>query len=86
MSFTHYDLGQRVPGDMVEVVLSGSAANVRLMDSQNFSNYQSGRQYRFFGGLAPIRLQVSNPGHWHVAIDLNGLQGRTNSTIRIISA
>jgi len=59
------------------------------MDDQNFSNYRNGRQYRFLGGLAKrslIRLQVSNPGHWHVAVDLSGLQGSTKSSIRVISA
>ena len=89
MSFTHYDLGHRSRGDVVEVVLSGSAAHVRLMDDQNFSDYRSGRRYHFLGGLAkrsPIRLQVNNPGHWHVAVDLAGLRGTTKSAIRVIPA
>lgn len=89
MSFTHYDLGQRSRGDIVEVAFSGNAAHVRLMDDSNFSNYRNGRRYRFLGGLARrslIRLQVNNPGHWHVAVDLSGLGGSTKSTIRVIPA
>ncbi len=35
MSYTHYDLGHKSRGEIVEVRLTGSAANVRLMDSSN---------------------------------------------------
>lgn len=45
MNYTHYDLGQLNSGQIVEVTLSGSAANVRLMDSTNFSNFKAGRQH-----------------------------------------
>ena len=66
MNFTHYDLGNKQSGDIVEISLSGSAANVRLMDNSNFQNFRSGRQHRYQGGLAkqsPIRLQVPSSGH-----------------------
>ncbi len=46
MQFTQYDLGQKQGGEVVEVSLSGSAANVRLMDSSNFQSYRAGRQHR----------------------------------------
>lgn len=87
MSFTHYDLGQLSRGDVVEVLLADSAANVRLMDSSNFSNYKNGRQHRYIGGLvksSPTRLQVDNPGHWHVTVDMAGLRGTVRSSIRVI--
>jgi hypothetical protein len=87
MSFTHYDLGQLSRGDVIEVLLADSAANVRLMDSANFSNYKNGRQHRYIGGLlkkSPVRLQVDNPGHWHVTIDMAGLRGTARSSIRVI--
>jgi Domain of unknown function (DUF1883) len=87
--FIHSDLGFRQAGDVVEITLSGSAANVRLLDSSNFQAYQSGRQHRYIGGLAkqsPVRLQVPNPGHWHVAVDMQGLQGTTRASFRVIPA
>lgn len=62
---------------MVEVTLS-SVANVRLMDTLNFNNYKKGMKHIYTGGLArqsPIRLTVPTVGHWHVAIDINGIQG-----------
>ena len=42
MRFIHHDLGYRKAGDVVEVTLAGNAANVRLLDSANFSSYKSG--------------------------------------------
>jgi hypothetical protein len=49
MKFVHHDLGNRKGGEIVEVKLSGSAANVRLMDSSNLQNYKNGRQHRYYG-------------------------------------
>lgn len=87
MKFIHNDLGQRKRGEIVEVTLQGSAANVRLMDSSNFSNYKNGRQHRYYGGLAkqsPVRIGIPNSGHWHVTVDMQGLKGNTNVSVRIL--
>ncbi len=87
MAFTHYDLGQLKAGQIVEVTLSGSAANVRLMDSSNLSNYKNGRGHRYIGGLvkrSPYRMQVPNSGRWHVTVDMNGLRGTARSTARVL--
>jgi hypothetical protein len=87
MQFTHYDLGNKNRGDIVEITLSGSAANVRLMDSSSFQNYRNGRQHRYYGGLAkqsPVRLQIPNSGYWHVTVDMQGLQGTVSSSIRML--
>jgi hypothetical protein len=85
--FTYYDLGHRSSGEIVEISLSGSAANVRLMDSFNYQSFKGGRQHRYFGGLArrsPVRLQIPNSGHWYVTVDLQGLQGSVRSSMRIL--
>lgn len=77
MKFFYTDVGSRQAGDVVEVTLS-SVANVRLMDTLNFNNYKKGMKHIYTGGLArqsPIRLTVPTVGHWHVAIDINGIQG-----------
>lgn len=87
MNFTHYNLGHKQRGEIVEVTLSGSAANVRLMDSSNFSNYRNGRQHKYYGGLAsksPIRLPIPSSGQWHVTIDMQGLRGTTRSSVRMM--
>lgn len=87
MNFTHYDLGNKERGQTVEITLSGSAANVRLMDSSNFQNYRNGSQHRYFGGLVKrslFRLQIPNSGHWHVTVDMQGLIGTVRSGIRML--
>jgi hypothetical protein len=85
--FVHHDLGYRKGGEIVEVNLSGSAANVRLMDGSNLSSYKNGRQHRYFGGLAkssPVRLQIPHSGNWHVTVDMQGLRGSVRSSARIL--
>jgi len=87
MNFTHYDLGQKSRGDIVQITLSGSAANVRLMDTSNFNSYRAGRSHRYQGGLvkrSPINLQIPRSGHWHVTVDMAGLRGTTRSSIRML--
>lgn len=88
MQFIHSDLGNRKAGEIVEITLT-SGANVRLLDSSNFSNYRNGRQHRFVGGLAqrsPIRLQIPSSGHWHVVVDMQGLRGSTRASFRMLPA
>lgn len=77
MKFFHMDVGTRQAGDVLEVTIS-SVANVRLMDIYNFNNYKNGMKHIYTGGLAresPIRLTVPTFGQWHVAIDINGIEG-----------
>ena len=87
MQFTHYDLGQRNGGEIVEVTMSGNAANVRLLDASNFQSYRAGRNHRYYGGHAtrsPVRLQIPSSGHWHVVVDLGGYPGSVRSGIRVL--
>lgn len=86
MQFIHNDLGYRQRGEIVEVTLT-SGANVRLMDSSNFSSYKNGCNHRYYGGLAkrsPLRLAIPNSGHWHVAVDMQGLRGSTRASVRVL--
>jgi hypothetical protein len=86
--YVHTDLGQCHRGDLVEVTLT-RAANVRLLDSSNFNKYRRGQQHRYVGGLAkrsPVRLAVPRTGHWHVAVDMQGLRGTSRAGVRKIPA
>lgn len=86
MNFIKYDLGSRKRGEIVEVTLT-SGANVRLLTSSEFSNYRNGRAHRFIGGLAkrsPVRLQIPNSGNWHVVVDMQGLRGSTNASVKVL--
>ncbi len=87
MQFQYYDLGQLNGGEIVEVILSGNAANVRLMDSSNYSSYKNGRRHNFYGGLAkrsPVRIPVPRSGHWYVTIDLGGYGGSVRSSVNVL--
>ena len=85
MNFLHYDF-QLNSGDVVEVTLN-TVANVRLLDPTNFAYYTNNRKYKFVGGLAqPPLFTISPPskGHWHVVIDLTGLPGAVNASVKVI--
>lgn len=87
VQFTHYDLGSKSGGEVVEVTLSGNAANVKLMDDSNFRSYQAGRSHRYSGGHAtrsPVHLRIPRAGHWHVTIDLGGYPGSVRTSIRVL--
>lgn len=87
MQHRYWDLRQQPQGTVVEISLSGSAANVFLVDSSNYQSYKAGRRFRFYGGQAtrsPVRLTVPNAGHWYVVVDLGGLAGRVNASVRVL--
>lgn len=86
MKFSYYDLGHRSKGEIVEVQLS-AAANVRLMDSSNYSNYKNGKQHRYYGGYvkrSPYRMSIPSSGHWYLTIDLGGYAGTVKHSMRIL--
>jgi hypothetical protein len=87
MKFTHYDLGNVSQGRTAVVSLSGSAANVLLLDDLNFRRYRSGQQYNYKGGYvtqSPYRVTVPSSGHWHVVINLGGYSGSVNSSVQVV--
>ncbi|MDV8022200.1 DUF1883 domain-containing protein [Rhodococcus sp. IEGM 1330] len=87
MNFNSWDLGQQSRGAIVEVTLSGNAANVRLLDGSNYRAFQAGKRHRFTGGHAtrsPVRLQIPSSGHWHVVVDYGGLPGRGRAGVQVL--
>ena len=60
MNFHYWDLGQQPRGAVVEVRLSGNAANVRLLDRSNFSASRS------LFSLREVPADGEGPGAgWH---------------------
>lgn len=87
MEYLHkeFDLAQ---GDVVEVTLAGNAANVLLLDPDNFQNYRQGKSCTYYGGYArttPFRIEAPQAGRWHLVIDLGGGAGRVQASSRVIS-
>lgn len=88
MEFTHYDLGNVKRGQIIEIKLEGSAANIRLMSQKNYMLYVKKSRYIYIGGLAtksPTHLRIPNDGHWHVVIDMLGLKGIVKTGFRLLS-
>jgi len=86
MQYQFYDLGNVPAGRIVEVTL-GYAANVRIMDSSNYSSFKAGRRYRFIGGYvtrSPYKITLPNGTHWYVVIDLGGYAGKIKSAVRLL--
>lgn len=85
MEHLRFDLGTVKRGSTVVVTLKNQA-NVQLMTSSEYNNYKSGRKYRYHGGSvtrSPFRIGVPSNGHWVVAIDLGGLQGRVSASVAV---
>mgnify|MGYP001022098557 CR=1 FL=1 len=87
MEYLHheYDLSE---GDVVEVNLAGNAANVLLLDPENFEKYRQGSAYSYAGGysrISPVRIPAPRAGHWHLVIDLGGGPGRVQAWGAVIS-
>jgi len=80
MKYIHYDLGNLTKGRIIEVFLQGEAANIKLLDSPNFFEYENSRPHDFIGGLArksPVKLKTTHYCHWHIVADLKGLKGKS---------
>jgi Domain of unknown function (DUF1883)/TIR domain len=87
MKYLVYDLGQLKRGQRVQITLKGNAANVRLMDSSNYNNYKNGRSHNYVGGLvkrSPVVLGVASSGHTYVTVDMQGLAGSTNASVKVL--
>jgi hypothetical protein len=87
MNFNYWDIGQRSGGEVVEVTLSGNAANVRLFDSSNYGSFKAGRRSTYYGGHAttsPVRIPVPRNGHWYVVVDYGGYAGRGRASVQVL--
>ncbi len=87
MQFIKHDLGHLSGSETVEVSIT-SAANVRLLDSDNLRKYRYGRVPSFDGGHydeSPVVFEIPRSGHWYVVVDLGGRAGEITSSFRVIS-
>jgi len=85
MNYLHYEVNVG-SGGVVEVTLD-KQANVRLLDSSNYSKYKRGEKHQYYGGLqvrSPARIRPPRPGHWHVVIDLGGYPGTVTASVKIL--
>ncbi|HET7181534.1 MAG TPA: DUF1883 domain-containing protein [Candidatus Limnocylindrales bacterium] len=89
MKYIHADLGQRSRGDVVQVNLQGTEANVLIMDSSNFSSFRSRGTYReAYGGTwkrSPVHLTVPRSGHWYGVVYIPpGYRGQVRAGFQVL--
>ena len=85
MNYLHADFSGG--SDFVALVTLDGQANVMLLNDSNYSAYQSGRTFQYYGGWAtssPVRLSPPHHGHWHVVVDLGGSAGAVRASVRVI--
>jgi hypothetical protein len=85
MNYLHYEFSAG-PNDVILVTLD-QQANVKLLDSSNYSAYHAGRSHTYYGGLikvSPYRISPPHLGNWHVVIDLGGYTGTVRASAQII--
>jgi Domain of unknown function (DUF1883) len=86
MKYSYHDLGEQPNGTSVSVKLTGSSANVILLDAVNFARYRAREPFSYTGGLqvaTPARLTIPRDDHWFVVVDLGGYSGRVRAAVEV---
>jgi hypothetical protein len=86
--YAYRDLGQQQEGNTVVVHLRGSAANVILLNPENFLRYRVGQPFSYTGGhyrRSRVRLPIPQNGHWYVVLDLGGIAGRAQAAVDVVT-
>lgn len=87
MNFLKFTLGYQGGGRVVEANLSGVESDVFLVDDSNLRSFESGSDFRYFGGRykqSPVRLQIPSPGHW-TAVVMPGPGGAVSASVRVLN-
>lgn len=72
MNYLHYPLNYQQGGKTIKATISGTACNVILLDSNNFTKYKSGKKFTYYGGhfnYSPVLIPIPHSGIWHVVVD-----------------
>ncbi len=61
--------------------------NVLVLDDHNYTSYQSGRAYNYYGGFYtrfPAIIAPPHAGYWNIVIDLGGGGANIRYSISVI--
>ncbi len=59
-------------GNLTAKVQLDNASNVFLVDQTNYTLYQSGQPFKYFGGYFqknPVLITISGPGRWYLIVE-----------------
>jgi hypothetical protein len=88
MQYLLYDLGTVAGGGTVEVTL-GYAANVLILNEENYVLYKENKPRRFIGGYierSPYRVALPEDGRWFAIIDSGSLFSKIRALVRFSPA
>jgi hypothetical protein len=86
MNYLHSEV-VLIDSTAVRVDLSGSEANVKVMDDFNFRQYTAGSRHQYFGGhykQSPAIIRPPSSGKWHVTVDTGGFAGTVNARVSVV--
>jgi hypothetical protein len=78
-------MGEVGAGKTIEVELD-RAANIRLLDFENFKLFKQGLPHEFVGGFirfTPYRIVTPKQAHWVIVADLGGTEGEVSASYKI---
>jgi hypothetical protein len=87
MKFVLFPLGFQHAGKRVRVDLTGSEANVMLMDSLELAAYRRGGRFTYYGGhtrMSPVVLGVPYAGDWNLVVDIGGSRGSVHASVHLL--
>jgi hypothetical protein len=74
------------PGDAIVITLRGKAADIFLLNNENYRSYCLGDPFRSIGGHYKKSPAILRPpaGDWHVAVDLGEKPRHVSAEVRVI--
>ena len=86
MKYWFSDMGDVEEGKLIEVAIN-RAANVRVVDKENFEKYKKLEQHEYIGGhvkFSPYKVKLPRTDHWFVVVDLGGKPGKVNASFTVL--
>jgi Domain of unknown function (DUF1883) len=85
MNYLHWDYTSLKRGAVANVTLKGVESDVMLLSPSNYSRFQRGDSFQYYGGhykKSPVRLVVPSSGSWHVVV-IPGSGGRVDASVTV---
>jgi len=85
MKYWFHDIGDVEQGNIIEVTLD-KAANVRVMDSDNYESFRNRRSYTaiiYYITSSPFKIKLPRSAHWYVVVDPEDQPGSVVSSVKV---
>ena len=85
MKYWFHDVGIVEQGKIIEVTLD-QAANIRIMDEDNYNNFKNRQSYSaiiYFITTSPFKIKLPRSAHWYVVVDPEDQPGSVVSSVKV---